>query len=102
MNDKPMSYYWKHPEEYQRLTSKDLQNEPTVQLLEIVLEGMREEMDQAARQVVAYPFSSGYVANARIVEKTLRSDFINNITFGHGDELAEEFRRRCPIGVFSE
>lgn len=91
-------YYRHHDDEYPRLTADDLNGPAVVNLLEMVLTEMRQEMDCLAKKCVAYPYNKDYKDSAKMMIRNLQSNFVNGITFGHGEELAEDFAKRCGIG----
>lgn len=91
-------YYWTHDDEYVRLTANDLNGPAVVNLLEMVLSEMRQEMDCLARKCASSPYNKDYKDQAKMMMRNSQSEFINGITFGHGEELAEDFAKRCDIG----
>ena len=93
-------YYWNHPEEYKRLTADDLKEEATITLYEIMLQGLRDEIEELIKGLKRTPKDQDLITKAQIMKRNLEDPFIEAITFGHGRELITEFVNRCPDGVF--
>lgn len=89
MVKKDLKYYWDHPKEYKRMTADDLKIDPTVDLCESILDGLREDFDCAVKQLKLHPTKENYF-KALDVENQMRSKFVTSITFGHSNDIADE------------
>ena len=92
-------YYWQNPDEYPRLTMNDLQNEPTLELMEFVLEGLREEIDDIKNSLIKKPFDKDYQAKARVMLRCLNTKYYESITYGNNKTLMNEIISVLPKEV---
>ena len=97
---KTLKYYWDNPKEYKRLTSKDLNNESTIRLLEAIIESMKEEQNAIVDQLWHNPNDEDVRFHAVEIKHDLETDFVEAISFGHQNEMIKQFVQRCPKGVF--
>ena len=96
-------YLWRHPQQYKRLTRDDLNNnEAIVDLCEIILLGVREEVDHLINELNHRPGNQDVRDEAKRMYHYLLSDELSAMSFGGSVSVAEEFKRKCPKGVIGE
>ena len=88
---KDLKYYYDHEDEYERLTADKLKNEPTLELLEYVIEGIKEEQNTIIQEIKEDYKNPDYAQHVKTMIHTLGSDFIGAISFGHSEEMISEF-----------
>lgn len=99
MSDYDMSYYYKNPDKYESMLARELSNECCVRLAEVILIDIRGECDNIIAKIRRQPTNYEYIHDARRMYRTLTSQYIDALTFGHGEEVAQQFYNRCPKGV---
>lgn len=96
-------YLWRHPEKYIRMDKDDLKNnEAVLNLCESILAGTREDCDSVVKALHFSPNSQDARQNAIDLNRCLTNDPIAAMSFGGSIELARQFRKRCPGGLFNE
>lgn len=95
---KDNAYLWQHPDEYERITSDNMDNEACVRMCEFVLEGLYEDVEKLVKKINTYPNSKETRLEVKSMGYYLQSDFINGLTFGHGDSVFWSFAKRVPEG----
>lgn len=88
---KDLKYYYDHEDEYERLTADKLKNEPTLELLEYVIEGIKDEQNTIVQEIKDDYKNPDYAQHVKTMIHTLESDFIGAISFGHSEEMISEF-----------
>ena len=91
-------YYWHHPEKYPRLKASDLSNEGTIELVEVLLDDLRQYYASVAKALHRFVDEEA-VADANNLLRVLHSDKVDGLTLGHGREVANEFLSLCPSNL---
>ena len=93
-------YYWTHPEKYVRLRKEDLKNDPTVNLLEIVVSDIMREKREIINVLRKDPNNEDFISHAKRMKKNLETEFFEVVSFGYQKEILKDFIENCPKGVF--
>ena len=94
-------YYWANPKEMPRLKAEDMHgNEGVLALCETILTGIRSDAESIARGLAEFPHNQDLIREALSMDRILRSEEITAMSFGASLSYAEEFRQKCPGGVF--
>lgn len=96
------NYFWDHQDEYKRLTANKLNNEACLSLCEAVLCEVRDKNRAILNVARKKPISNDILKAASVQLDLLRSDAINAMTMGHGDEVANAFLydlRECGVDI---
>lgn len=93
------NYYWNHPDEYKRLTYNDLHSEATLQLMEFVLEGLREEIDDIIDTLKRRPHDKDYLVKAKWMINTLKTPYYEGLTYGNNMEFVNQILAVVPKEV---
>ena len=96
INGVDYAYYWNHQDEYKRLTEEDLKFEPTLQLMEFILEGLREEIDDIVNALKAKPHDKDYIAKAKNMVENLKLPYYEGLTYGNNMVLVNKILEAVP------
>lgn len=92
---KEAEYFMYNPEAYRRLTAEDISDDGAVRLAETILLGLKEDMKSIAAKVKEEPRNKECRASAISMLHLLRSDYIDALTMGHGQAVADIFTGMC-------
>ena len=99
INGVDYAYYWNHQDEYKRLTEEDLKFEPTLQLMEFILEGLREEIDDIVNALKAKPHDKDNIAKAKNMVENLKLPYYEGLTYGNNMVLVNKILEVVPKEV---
>ncbi len=96
-------HLWRHPEKYIRMDKNDLKNnESVLNLCEMILISARRDCESILKALRLSPHDDQIRQQALDMDRYLRNNPVVAMSFGGSVELAKQFRKNCPGGLFTE
>lgn len=92
---KEADYFIRNPEAYRRLTAEDISSDGAVRLAETILLGLKDDMKSISAKIKQDPHDRECRASAVSMLHLLQSDYIDALTMGHGQAVADMFIGMC-------
>lgn len=100
INGVDYEYYWNNEKEYKRITSDQMDNEGALSLCEAILMEIAESNKRMILTLKQEPNKRELKRMVRERLDLLRSIYIDAITMGHGDEIANNFEAEiAKLGI---
>ena len=92
---KEAEHFIRNPKAYKRLTVEDISDDGAIRLAETILLGLKDDMKSISAKIRQDPHDKECRASAMSMLHLLQSDYIDALTMGHGQAVADMFIDMC-------